>query len=71
VAGTETIAFPYSELERLSSGGLTAVHRTVGGEATVVLWKAGTVSALDAAQIPMSADVGAAARTCLVSGPAG
>jgi Protein of unknown function (DUF3179) len=61
VSGSETIAFPYSELERLSSGGLTAAHRTVGGKRLVVLWKAGTVSALDAAQIPMSADVGAAA----------
>jgi len=59
-AGT-TIAFPYSALERLSYGGLTAVHRTVGRKRLVVFWKAGTVSALDAAQIPMSADVGAAA----------
>jgi hypothetical protein len=61
VSDTATIAFPYSELERLSSEGVTAVHRTVGGKRLVVLWKAGTVSALDAAQIPMSADVGAAA----------
>jgi hypothetical protein len=61
VAGAGTIAFPYSELERLSSEGLTAVHRTVGGRRLVVFWKAGTVSALDAARIPMSADVGAAA----------
>jgi hypothetical protein len=61
VAGSETIAFRYSELERLSSGGLTAVHRTVGGKRLVVFWKAGTVSALDAAEIPRSADVGAAA----------
>jgi hypothetical protein len=61
VAGRETIAFPYSELERLSFGGLTAVNPTVGGRPLVVLWKAGTVSPLDAAQIPMSADVGAAA----------
>ena len=61
VAGTETIAFPYSELERLSSEGQTAVQLTVGGRRLVVLWKAGTVSALDAARIPMSADVGAAA----------
>jgi hypothetical protein len=61
VAGRGTIAFPYSELERLSSGGLTAVNPTVGGRRLVVFWKAGTVSALDAAQIPMSADVGAAA----------
>jgi hypothetical protein len=33
----------------------------VGGERLVVFWKAGTVSALDAAEIPRSADVGAAA----------
>nr|MBA2599535.1 DUF3179 domain-containing protein [Actinomycetota bacterium] len=61
VAGTETIAFPYSELERLSSGGLTVIHRLVGGRLLAVFWKAGTVSALDAPQIPASADVGAAA----------
>jgi hypothetical protein len=61
VAGTETIAFPYSEFERASSSGLTAVNRRVGGTRLVVFWKAGTVSALDAARIPMSADVGAAA----------
>jgi hypothetical protein len=61
VAGPKTIAFPYSELDRLSSGGLTAVHRTLGGERVVVFWKAGTVSALDAAEIPRSAHVGAAA----------
>jgi hypothetical protein len=61
VAGPGTIAFPYSELERLSSEGVAVVHRTVRGERLVVFWKAGTVSALDAAQIPRSADVGSAA----------
>jgi len=60
-AGSETIAFPYSELERLADGGVAAVNRAVGGERIAVFWKAGTVSALDAARISMSADVGAAA----------
>jgi hypothetical protein len=60
-SGSETIAFPYSELERLADGGVAAVNRTVGGERIAVFWKAGTVSALDAARIRMSADVGAAA----------
>jgi Protein of unknown function (DUF3179) len=61
IAGAEPIAFPYSELERLSQDGVSAINRTVGGEPIAVFWKAGTVSALDAARIPMSADVGAAA----------
>jgi hypothetical protein len=61
IAGAETIAFPYSELERLSEDGVAAVNRTIAGEPIAVFWKAGTVSALDAARIPMSADVGAAA----------
>jgi hypothetical protein len=61
VAGTEMIAFPYSELERLSEDGVAVVNRDVGGEPIAVFWKAGTVSALDAARIPLSADVGAAA----------
>ena len=60
-AGSETVAFPYSELERLAEGGVAAVNRPVGGERIAVFWKAGTVSALDAAMIPLSADVGAAA----------
>jgi hypothetical protein len=60
VAGRETIAFPYSELERLSSGGVTVVQRRVGGERLAIFWEAGTVSALDAREIPLSADVGAA-----------
>ncbi len=61
IAGADTIAFPYSELERLSEDGVAAVNRIVGAEPIAVFWKAGTVSALDAARIPMSADVGAAA----------
>jgi Protein of unknown function (DUF3179) len=61
IASAETIAFPYTELERLSEDGVSVVNRQVGGEPIAVFWKAGTVSALDAAQIPTSADVGAAA----------
>ena len=55
------IAFPYSELARRAAGGATAVQGVFGGERTVVFWHAGTVSALDAEQIPQSEDVGAAA----------
>lgn len=61
VAGTGSIAFPYSELARRSEGGMTVVQGSFGGSRLVVFWKAGTVSALDAAQITQSADVGAAA----------
>ena len=59
--GDETIAFPFSELASRASGGATVVQGSFGGERLVIFWQAGTVSALDAAQIPDSADVGAAA----------
>ena len=61
IAGDETIAFPYSELERLASGGVAVVNAEVGRDRFTIFWKAGTVSALDASRIPLSADVGAAA----------
>jgi hypothetical protein len=54
-------AFPYSVLQGRAAGGLTAVNTDVGGEPIVVLWKSGTVSALDQTSIPDSRDVGAAA----------
>ena len=56
-----SIAFPYSELADRAAGGATAVQGSFGGSRLVVFWKAGTVSALDAANIPDSEDVGAAA----------
>lgn len=62
IAGDDdVIAFPYSELARLGVDGSTVVQGTFGGQRLVVFWMAGTVSALDASQIPESQDVGAAA----------
>ncbi len=61
IAGEDVIAFPYSELAERASGGATVVQGSFGGERLVIFWQTGTVSALDAAQIPESSDVGAAA----------
>ena len=62
IAGEDrVIAFPYSELARLATTGTTVIQGSFGGEQLVIFWQAGTVSALDAAQIPDSNDVGAAA----------
>jgi hypothetical protein len=62
IAGEDhVIALPYSELARLSVGGATVIQGSFGGDRLVIFWHAGTVSALDAAQIPDSNDVGAAA----------
>ncbi len=55
------IAFPFSELASRATGGATVVQGSFGGPRLVVFWQAGTVSALDAAEIPESEDVGAAA----------
>ena len=66
--GGEAIAFPFSELQRRATGGATVVQGSYGGERLVIFWQAGTVSALDAAQIPDSADVGAAAAYVPVAG---
>ncbi len=54
-------AFPYTVLRDRAEDGLTAVNTDVGGEPVVVLWKSGTVSAVDRESIPDSKDVGAAA----------
>ncbi len=54
-AGGDSLAVPFSRLSRTGVANLT-----VGGARIVVLWSAGTVSALDAAQIEKSRDVGAA-----------
>jgi hypothetical protein len=58
-AGGDLVAFPYLTLEDLAVGGRAAVNATVGGEPVVILWQAGTVSAVDDQQIPESRDVGA------------
>jgi hypothetical protein len=60
-AGGEVYAFPYFRLEKHAVGDWAAVNANVGNEAVVVLWMAGTVSALDAPTIAHSRDVGAAA----------
>jgi hypothetical protein len=52
----EDVAYPFSEL---STAGLA--NDTVGGEAVVVFWEAGTVSALDAASFDNSRDIGSTA----------
>ena len=56
----EVVAFPYFRLEERASGGLTAANETIGSKPVVVVWKAGTTSALDGADIAGSRDVGAA-----------
>jgi hypothetical protein len=52
----EAVAYPY---ELLAEAG--AVNDTVGGQPIVILWQAGTASALDAASVAGGRDVGAAA----------
>jgi hypothetical protein len=55
----DAVAFPYSTLQRLEDGGMAAVNTEVGGEPVVVVWKPGTISALDRETIERSRDVGA------------
>src|SRR6266508_3384215 len=52
----EAVAYPYETLEKVG-----AVNDTVGGEAVVIFWQAGTVSPLDSATPGSGRDVGAAA----------
>ncbi len=59
--GTETEAFPFSELSRAETVGVAVAADNVGGRLVVVFWARGTLSALDASDIPASEDVGAAA----------
>lgn len=58
---TEVVAFSYTALRDAAIGGVAAVNTLLGAEELVVFWKEGTVSALDAASIASSRDVGAAA----------
>jgi hypothetical protein len=60
-AGNHVTAFPYFRLKDEALGSWAAVNSDVGGEPVAVLWKAGTVSALDSENIVESRDVGAAA----------
>jgi hypothetical protein len=53
--GGEAAAYPYEVLAEIG-----AVNDTVGGELIVVLWQAGTASALDAGTVADGRDVGAA-----------
>jgi len=59
--GTEIEAFPFSELSRRATAGVAVAADSVGGRSVVVFWARGTLSALDASDIPASEDVGAAA----------
>jgi Protein of unknown function (DUF3179) len=59
-AGDEAVAFPYARLREEGTGQMVAVNAEVGGEPVVVLWKPGTLSALDQERIESSRDVGAA-----------
>lgn len=52
----ETVAYPYETLEQVG-----AVNDTVGGEAVLVVWQAGTVSPLDGSSTAAGRDVGTAA----------
>jgi hypothetical protein len=60
-AGDHVVAFPYFRLRESAQGPWAAVNSEVGEEPVVVVWKAGTVSALDSETIAQSRDVGAAA----------
>jgi len=55
----QIVAFPYSALRELAEGGWAAVNAVVGEIELAVFWKRGTTSALDAAAIAGSRDVGA------------
>lgn len=57
--GSDVVAFPYDRLRARRERGWAAVQATVGGRSVVVFWKSGTVSAVDAALIEESRDVGA------------
>lgn len=60
-AGGDAVAFPYFRLRQEAQDGVTVVEAEVDHEPVVVLWKQGTASALDEADIAASKDVGAAA----------
>ncbi|MDQ3954311.1 MAG: DUF3179 domain-containing protein [Actinomycetota bacterium] len=57
----EVVAFPYFRLRERARDGVSVAQANVGGDPIVVLWKGGTASALDDAEIAASRDVGSAA----------
>ena len=59
--GGDVVAFPYAELRDRAAGDWAVVEEEVGGRPVVVMWKAGTTSALDDVEIASSRDVGAVA----------
>jgi len=61
--GGEAVAYPYEALQLAG-----AVNDTVGRQALVVLWTAGTASALDAARIAEGREVGSATAYSRVLG---
>jgi hypothetical protein len=52
----EAVAYPYETLEKVG-----VVNDTVGGEAVLIIWQAGTVSPLDSTSTSSGRDVGTAA----------
>lgn len=56
----EVVAFPYSRLQKMAVGEVAVVNTSIDEQPILVLWKEGTVSALDAQEISSSRDVGAA-----------
>ena len=59
--GDDALAVPYTLLEERAVGDWSVVSARVGARSVAVFWHAGTLSALDAADIERSADVGATA----------
>lgn len=60
-SGDKAVAFPYFRLQEQADGGVAAVNAEVGGEPVIVLWRAGTRSALDQTSIASSREVGSVA----------
>lgn len=59
-AGGDALAVPFALLERRAVAGWSTIEVSLAGEAVVVFWHAGTVSAVDAPLLTDSRDVGAA-----------
>lgn len=57
--GENALAVPYTLLRERAAGDWAVVATEVGARSVVVFWHAGTLSAIDAANIEDSADVGA------------
>jgi hypothetical protein len=59
--GGRHLAVPYARLAARAHAGMTVVDLDLAGVPLLVVWRAGTTSALDREQIASSRDVGAAA----------